>query len=90
MVVTSDPRTPYREESRNLFREPRSLSATSDIASAFWIVIAAALAGGFLIWLLFATSVHVPDSVDPNTRPSVEQPITPPAPVPATRPAPTP
>ena len=58
MAVTHDPRAPYREESRNLYREPRSLSAMSDIASAFWIVIAAALAAGFLVWLLFATSVR--------------------------------
>jgi hypothetical protein len=86
MAVTPDPRTPYHEEPHAA--PPRSMM---DIASAFWIVVAAVLAAGVLIWLFAATSVRIPDSVDPNARPLVEtQPITPPAPMPATRPAPTP
>jgi hypothetical protein len=61
-----------------------------DIASAFWIVLAAALAAGVLIWLISATNIDPPTSLDPNARPSAEQPIAPPAPVPTTRPAPAP
>jgi hypothetical protein len=85
MAVTPDPRSPYHEE-------PHAAPAQSmmDIASAFWIVLAAVLAAGVLTWLISATSIEPPISVDTNARPSVEQPITPPAPVPATRPAPTP
>jgi hypothetical protein len=85
MAVTPDPRTPYHEEPYTA--PPQSMM---DIASAFWIVLAAVLAAGVLIWLISATSIKPPISVDSNARPSVEQPITPPAPVPATRAAPTP
>ena len=85
MAVTPDPRTPYHEEPHTA--PPQSMM---DIASAFWIVLAAALAAGVLIWLISATSIEPPVSVDSNARPSAEQSITPPAPVPATRPAPTP
>ena len=47
-------------------------------------VIAAALAAGVLIWLISATNIDPPTSLDPNARPSAEQPIAPPAPVPTT------
>jgi hypothetical protein len=86
MVVTPDPRTPYHEEPNTA--PPRSMT---DFAAAFWVVAAAALAAFVLIWLITATSIRIPDSVDPNAKPAVEtQPVTPPAPVPATRQAPTP
>ena len=86
MAVTPDSRTPYHEEPHTA--PPRSMT---DFAAAFWVVAAAALAAVVLIWLITATSVRIPDSVDSKAVPSVEpQPITPPAPVPATLPAPTP
>ena len=59
MAVTPDPRTPYHEEPHTA--PPQSMM---DIASAFWIVLAAALAAGVLIWLISATSIEPPVSVD--------------------------
>jgi anti-sigma-K factor RskA len=87
MVISTDSRAPYQEESRA--PPPRAML---DIASAFWTVVVAAVAAVALIWFLYATLVGPPAiSVDTNARPTVEtQPITPPAPVPATRPVPTP
>jgi hypothetical protein len=89
MVVIPDPRPPYREKPHDLYAPPpRSML---DTASAFWTVVAAALATVVLIWIVYATLVGPPKiSVDTNAEPSVAtQPITPPAPVPARRPAPT-
>jgi len=86
MVVTPDPRTPYREEPHTA--PPRSMM---DTAAGFWMAVIAALAAVALIWFLYTAWFGPPViSVDTNARPLVEQPITPPAPVPATRPEPTP
>jgi len=88
MVVTHDPRPPYREAPRDAYLPPSRNML--DTASAFWMVVAAALAAVLLIWLVSSMLVpsRVPTALD--AMPSEEtQPITPPAPMPATRPAPT-
>ena len=88
MATNPGRRAPYRDESRNIYREPRS--SFSDNASVFWTIVAAALAV-LLIWLFTATSVRTLDSIDMSAVPSeATQPVTPPAPRPATRPAPAP
>jgi hypothetical protein len=90
MVVTHDPRPPYREDIRDNYLPPSRTML--DTASAFWKAVIAALAVTVLTWVVYVTLTGpgVP-SVDPTAKPVVEtQPITPPAPVPATRPAPTP
>ena len=90
MAVNTAPRAPRREEPHDAYLPPsRSML---DTASAFWMVVVAAVAAVMFIWVLYAAWAAAPViSVDPNAEPSVEmQPITPPAPVPATRPAPTP
>jgi len=48
MVVTHDPRPPYRE-ARDAYLPPSRNML--DTASAFWMVVAAALAAVLLIWL---------------------------------------
>jgi hypothetical protein len=89
MAISTAPRAPYLQETREQYSRPSQ--SMLDTASAFWTVVVGALGLVALIWFLYATLVGPPPiSVDTNARPSVEQPITPPAPVPATRPAPTP
>ena len=89
MAISTAPRAPYRQETREQYSRPSQ--SMLDTASAFWTVVVGALGLVALIWFLYATLVGPPPiSVDTNARLSVEQPITPPAPVPATRPAPTP
>lgn len=51
MVVTHDPRPPYREDPRDAYLPPSRNML--DTASAFWMVVAAALAAVLLIWLVF-------------------------------------
>ena len=89
MATNPGRRAPYRDESRNIYREPRS--SFSGNATVFWTIVAAALAAVLLIWLFTATSVRTLDSIDTSAVPSeATQPVTPPAPRPATRPAPAP
>jgi hypothetical protein len=89
MAVTHDPRPPYREEPRDAYLPPSRNML--DTASAFWLVVVAALAAVALTWLFVGVGIRVTESVGPNAKPTVEtQPVTPPAPAPATRPAPTP
>jgi hypothetical protein len=56
MATNPGPRAPYRDESRNIYREPRS--SFSDNASVFWTIVAAALAAVLLIWLFTAQRSH--------------------------------
>ena len=89
MVVIPDPRPPYREEPRDAYAPPSRFML--DTASAFWTMVAVALAAVVVVWVLYTTLVGpTAISVDTNAHPSSEtQPITPPAPVPARKPAPT-
>ena len=75
MATNPGPRAPYRDERRNIYREPRS--SFSDNASVFWTIVAAALAAVLLIWLFTATSVRTLDSIDTSAVPSeATQPVT--------------
>ena len=86
MVLTHDPRPPYREEPREAYLPPSRTML--DTASAFWMAVAAAIAAMLLIWLVSSMWVQSELATAPETMPAVEAPpITPPAPVPATRPA---
>ncbi len=86
MVVTHDPRPPYREDLRDAYSPPpRNML---DTASAFWVAVVAALAAGLLIWMVYG-SIQSRVYTASNVTPSVATQPTTPA-VPATRPAPTP
>jgi hypothetical protein len=56
MATNPGPRAPYRDEPRNIYREPRS--SFSDNASVFWTIVAAALAAVLLIWLFTTQRSH--------------------------------
>ena len=90
MAISTGPRAPYRQETRDQHSRPSQ--SMLDTASAFWTVVVGALGLVALIWFVYATLVGPPPiSVDTDAKPAAEtQPITPPTPVPATRPAPTP
>jgi hypothetical protein len=85
MVLTHDPRPPYREDPREAYLPPpRNML---DTASAFWMVVIAAIAAMLLIWLVSSMWVQSRVAMIPETPALGTQPITPPIPVPATRPA---
>ena len=90
MVVTPDPRAPYREDPLDAYASPSRFML--DTASAFWTAVAAGLAAAMLIWILYLAWVGTPViSVDTSATSTAEtQPITPPASVRAMRPTPTP
>jgi hypothetical protein len=84
MVVTHDPRPPYREEPREAYLPPSRNML--DTASAFWMAVAAAVAAVLLIWLVSSMWAQSRLALTQETPAIVTQPIVPPAPVPATKP----